>query len=105
MTGWIIMEPFDLGWMQTISLVMYLLILAHMVRVWLSLKVYSHELEKVMDAIYDIHHHMGLCNCGDPSVLVLPLSKLEDTSVSRRIWMNSPVQRRSVNGMRADHVR
>ncbi len=78
MTGWIIMEPFDLGWMQTISLVMYLLILAHMVRVWLSLKVYSHELEKVMDAIYDIHHHMGLCNCGDPSVLVLPLSKLEE---------------------------
>ncbi|MDA8580382.1 hypothetical protein N9L01_00275 [bacterium] len=72
------MEPFDLGWMQTISLVMYLLILAHMVRVWLSLKVYSHELEKVMDAIYDIHHHMGLCNCGDPSVLVLPLSKLEE---------------------------
>ena len=78
MTGWIIMEPFDLGWMQTISLVMYLLILAHMVRVWLSLKAYSHELEKVMDAIYDIHHHMGLCNCGDPSVLVLPLSKLEE---------------------------
>ena len=78
MTGWIIMEPFDLGWMQTISLVMYLLIVAHMVRVWLSLKVYSHELEKVMDAIYDIHHHMGLCNCGDPSVLVLPLSKLEE---------------------------
>ena len=72
------MEPFDLGWMQTISLVMYLLIVAHMVRVWLSLKVYSHELEKVMDAIYDIHHHMGLCNCGDPSVLVLPLSKLEE---------------------------
>lgn len=71
------MEPFDVGWMQTISLVMYLLIVAHMVRVWLSLKVYSHELEKTMDAIHDIHHHMGLCNCGDPSVLVLPLSHLE----------------------------
>ena len=71
------MEPFDVGWMQTISLVMYLLIVAHMVRVWLSLKVYSHELEKTMDAIYDIHHHMGLCNCGDPSVIVLPLSQLE----------------------------
>ena len=71
------MEPFDVGWMQTISLVMYLLIVAHMVRVWLSLKVYSHELEKTMDAIYDIHHHMGLCNCEDPSVIVLPLSQLE----------------------------
>jgi len=71
------MEPFDVGWMQTISLVMYLLIVAHMVRVWLSLKVYSHELEKAMDAVYDIHHHMGLCNCEDPSVIVLPLSQLE----------------------------
>ena len=33
-------------------------------------------LEKTMDAIYDIHHHMGLCNCEDPSVIVLPLSQL-----------------------------
>lgn len=71
------MEPFDVAWMQTISLVMYLLIVAHMVRVWLSLRIFSHELEKTMDAIYDIHHHMGLCNCGDPSVIVLPLSQLE----------------------------
>ena len=71
------MEPFDVAWMQTISLVMYLLIVAHMVRVWLSLRIFSHELERTMDAIYDIHHHMGLCNCGDPSVIVLPLSQLE----------------------------
>lgn len=78
MTGWSIMEPFDLGWMQTISLVMYLIILANMVRLWLTFTYMRQELDDVYDLIKQVHHHMGLCDCGDPSVIVLPLSRLEE---------------------------
>jgi len=71
------MEPFDDAWMQNISLIMYLIILANMVRLWLTFSYMRHELDDVYGLIKDIHHHMGLCDCEDPSVIVLPLSRLE----------------------------
>lgn len=72
------MEPFDIAWMQTISLIMYLIILANMARLWMTFSYMRHELDDVYGLINDIHHHMGLCDCGDPGVIVLPLSKLEE---------------------------
>lgn len=72
------MTPFDEAWMQNISLIMYLIILANMVRLWLTFTYMRHELDEVFGMIQDVHHHMGLCDCGDPSVLVLPLSALEE---------------------------
>lgn len=71
------MEPFDEAWMQNISLIMYLIILANMVRLWLTFTYMRQELDEVFGMIQDVHHHMGLCDCGDPSVIVLPLSHLE----------------------------
>ncbi len=72
------MEPFDIAWMQTISLIMYLIILANMARLWMTFSYMRHELDDVYGLINDIHHHMGICDCGDPGVIVLPLSKLEE---------------------------
>lgn len=70
------MAPFNEAWMQNISLIMYLVILANMVRLWLTFTYMRHELDEVYGMIQDVHHHMGLCDCEDPSVLVLPLSAL-----------------------------
>ena len=73
------MEPFDLGWIQTISLTMYLIILANMVRLWLTFTYMRQELDDVYDLIKQVHHHMGLCNCPtDATVLVIPVSQFKD---------------------------
>ena len=91
------MEPFDEAWMQNISLIMYLIILANMVRLWLTFTYMRQELDEVFGMIQDVHHHMGLCDCGDPSVKHI-LALL-------RILRISLIRRPSEIGMRVDYDR
>ena len=71
------MTPFDEAWMQNISLIMYLVILLNMVRLWLTFHHMRVELDEVFDMVGEMHHQMGLCDCEEPGVIVLPLSQLE----------------------------
>jgi len=65
------MEPFDEAWMQNISLIMYLVILLNMVRLWWVFRIMRYEIDEVFGWVGDMHHRMGLCDCGNEAELMV----------------------------------
>jgi hypothetical protein len=65
--------------MQILSLLMYALVIANMVRLWITFKILRQEIDDVFIWAREIHHHMGLCDCPtDATVLVIPVPQFKD---------------------------